>query len=296
MKSARARLHWPARNDAFAAMDDSSRLHEIHPIAPDKRRAVLDALARIEREHDVRVVYACESGSRGWGFSSPDSDYDARFVYVHRQPWYLSVNERTGPGEPQRDVIELPIESDLDVAGWDLRKALRLVSKSNPTLLEWLRSPIVYRQDEAIAAQLHGLAERFYSPVAAWHHYLSLARGTFRQHLGGDSIRTKKYLYVLRPVLACQWIEREQGAPPMAFELLLERLLPDGPVREAIEELLVRKRRSAEVEAGPRVPALSDFLAAELERMQAQPPQLAPGQGRGDELDEFFRASLQQEW
>ncbi|MEH6413957.1 nucleotidyltransferase domain-containing protein [Pseudomonas sp. CGJS7] len=280
-----------ARPTACAAMSDP---HPIHPIAEDKRQAVLDALAAIEREHEVRIVYACESGSRGWGFSSPDSDYDARFVYVHKQPWYLSVNERTGPGEAQRDVIELPIHSDLDVSGWDLRKALRLVSKSNPTLLEWLRSPIVYRQDEAMATELHRLAERFYSPVAAWHHYLSLASGTFRSHLGGDNIRTKKYLYVLRPVLACQWIECELGAPPMAFELLLERLLPSGPVREAIDALLVRKRRSAEVEAGPRVPALSDFLAAELERMNAQPPRLAAGEGRGEELDEFFRAALNQ--
>lgn len=269
-----------------------SRMHDIHPIADDKRRAVLDALAAIEREHEVRIVYACESGSRGWGFSSPDSDYDARFVYVHKRPWYLTVNERTGEGEPQRDVIELPIESDLDVSGWDLRKALRLVSKSNPTLLEWLRSPIVYRQDEAMSAGLRELAEEFYSPIAAWHHYFSLARGTFRGHLGGEQIRTKKYLYVLRPVLACQWIERESGAPPMAFEDLLERLLPDGPVREAIEALLVRKRQSKEVEAGPRIAAISDFLEAEVERMQASQLALAPGRGNADRLDEFFRAAL----
>ncbi|MGO4262958.1 nucleotidyltransferase domain-containing protein [Lysobacter sp. TAB13] len=273
-------------------MSDLAPAHDIHPVSDAKRRAVLDALAAIEREHEVRIVYACESGSRGWGFSSPDSDYDARFVYVHKQPWYLTVNERTGVGEPQRDVIELPIESDLDVSGWDLRKTLRLLSKSNPTLLEWLRSPIVYRQDPALSAGLRALAEEFYSPIAAWHHYFSLARGTFRGHLGGEQIRTKKYLYVLRPVLACQWIEREDGAPPMAFEDLLERLLPQGPVREAIDALLVRKRLSAEVAAGPRIAAISDFLEAEIERMQALQPQLPAGAGRGERLDEFFRSAL----
>jgi len=264
----------------------------IHPIADDKRRAVLDALAAIEREHAVRIVYACESGSRGWGFSSPDSDYDARFVYVHQRDWYLTVNELTGPNQPQRDVIELPIEDDLDVSGWDLRKALRLLSKSNPTLLEWMRSPVVYRQDEALSPGLRRLAEQFYSPVAAWHHYLSLARGTFRGHLGGDAIRTKKYLYVLRPVLACQWIEREAAPPPMAFEDLLARLLPDGPVREAVEALLERKRRSAETEAGPRIAAISDFLEAELGRMEAAPPMLAAGGGRQETLDAYFRSAL----
>lgn len=273
-------------------MTDLSALPELHPIAEDKRLAVLDALAAIEREHAVRIVYACESGSRGWGFSSADSDYDARFVYVHERDWYLTVNELTGPNQPQRDVIELPIEHDLDVSGWDLRKALRLLSKSNPTLLEWVRSPVVYREDPALSPGLRRLAEQFYSPVAAWHHYLSLALGTFRGHLGGEAIRTKKYLYVLRPVLACQWIERERTPPPMAFEDLMARLLPDGPVREAVDALLERKRRSAETEAGPRIAAISDFLEAELARMQAAPPALAAGSGRQETLDTYFRSAL----
>ncbi|ALN94134.1 nucleotidyltransferase domain-containing protein [Lysobacter gummosus] len=273
-------------------MSDPAHPHDIHPVSDAKRRAVLVALAAIEREHEVRIVYACESGSRGWGFSSPDSDYDARFVYVHKQPWYLTVNERTGAGEPQRDVIELPIDDELDVSGWDLRKTLRLLSKSNPTLSEWLRSPIVYRQDDALTAQLRDLADAFYSPIAAWHHYLSMAKGNFRGYLRGEQVRTKKYLYVLRPVLACQWIECEAGAPPMAFEDLLERLLPHGLVREAIDALLVRKRLSAEVAAGPRIAAISDFLEAEIERMQALQPQLPAGAGRGERLDEFFRSAL----
>lgn len=275
-----------------AAMSSPHDAIDLHPVSDDKRRAVLGALEAIERDHDVRIVYACESGSRGWGFSSPDSDYDARFVYVHRQPWYLTVNERTGHNEPQRDVIELPIDSELDVSGWDLRKALRLVSKSNPTLSEWLRSPIVYRQDEALSDGLRALADEFYSPIATWHHYFSMAKGNFRGYLQGDQVRTKKYLYVLRPVLACQWIERADGPPPMRFEPLLERLLPDGALREAIDALLVRKRRSAEIEAGPRIAAISDFLEAQIERMQAQPPALPPGHGDAQRLDAFFRSAL----
>lgn len=266
---------------------------DIHPIAPEQRAAVLAALDGIERDHDVRIVFACESGSRGWGFSSPDSDYDARFVYVHKRDWYLSVNERTGPGEPQRDVIELPIDDELDVSGWDLRKALRLLSKSNPTLLEWLRSPVVYRQDEALATQLRAIAEQHYSPIAAWHHYYQMARGTFRAHHQGERIRTKKYLYVLRPVLACLWIEQASGPPPMAFELLLEQLLPHGALREAIDALLAKKRISKEIEHAPRVPEISDFLAAQLQRMEQSPPALTPGRGHGEQLDEFFRQALE---
>ncbi|HDS1214967.1 TPA: nucleotidyltransferase domain-containing protein [Stenotrophomonas maltophilia] len=267
-------------------------MDDIHPIAPDKRAAILSTLADIEQRYDVRVLLACESGSRGWGFSSPDSDYDARFIYVHRQPWYLSVNESTGPGEAQRDVIELPIDDELDVSGWDLRKALRLVSKSNPTLIEWLRSPIVYRQDDAAVAQLWEAAKSFYSPLGTWWHYFNMARSNHRGYLRGEMVRTKKYLYVLRPLLACQWIEHEQTPPPMAFEDLLDRLLPHGTVREAIDALLVVKRASAEVNAGPRIAAISDFIDRELATRTAQAPQLPAAHGDAAWLDGLFRQVL----
>lgn len=265
---------------------------DIHPIAADKREAIAQALAAIEREHDVRIVHACESGSRGWGFSSPDSDYDARFVYVHRQSWYLSVNERTGPGQPQRDVIELPIDADLDVSGWDLRKALRLLAKGNPTLLEWLRSPVVYRQHDTLADGLRLLAERCYSPVSAWHHYLSMAWGNYRGYLRGEQVRTKKYLYVLRPLLACQWIERGEGPPPMAFEDLLESLLPDGAVRDAIDRLLEVKRRSVETSTGARIDTLNGWIERELQRMDEATPHLPSTTVEPAELDAWFRAAL----
>lgn len=264
----------------------------LHPISPEKRDAVQAALDGIERTHGVRVLYACESGSRGWGFASPDSDYDVRFVYMHPTPWYLTVNERTGPGEPQRDVIELPIDDELDVSGWDLRKALRLLSKSNPTLSEWLRSPVVYREHAELADDLRALTTECHSPVASWHHYYRMARGTFRSHLGGERIRTKKYLYVLRPVLMCQWIERFDSPPPMAFEDLLDRLLPDGRLRERIDALLAVKRLSREVEDGPRIAEISEFLDAELARMETTAPTLPPARGRAERLDAFFRSAL----
>ncbi len=265
---------------------------DIHPIAPEKRAAILAALADIEREHDVRVVFACESGSRGWGFSSPDSDYDARFIYVHRAEWYLTVNERTRPGAPQRDVIELPIDGELDVSGWDLRKALRLLSKCNPTLSEWLRSPIVYLEDGKIVGGLRELAQSHYSRLAAWHHYHSMAKTTFRSHLSGDRIRTKKYLYVLRPILACLWIEKSEQPPPMAFETLLDQLLPHGPVREAIDALLVVKRTRGEIADGPRVPAISDFIEMQLERMGRDAVHLPVREADEEPLDRFFRQAI----
>lgn len=265
---------------------------DIHPIAPEKRHAVEETLDRIESEYGVRVLFACESGSRGWGFSSPDSDYDARFVYVHPRDWYLTVNERTRPGQPQRDVIELPIDDELDVSGWDLRKALRLLSKSNPTISEWLRSPIVYRQDAEATRQLIGLADACYSPIATWWHYYNMATGNFRGYLKGERIRTKKYLYVLRPVLACCWIEQENSPPPMAFEILLDRLIPGGELRQSIDDLLAKKRISAEVGDGPRIPVISDYLERELARMESTPRSLPGTEMNYDRLDDFFRSML----
>ncbi|KAF1012746.1 MAG: hypothetical protein GAK31_03963 [Stenotrophomonas maltophilia] len=235
-------------------------MDDIHPIAPEKRAAILATLADIERTHDVRVLLACESGSRGWGFSSPDSDYDARFIYVHRQPWYLSVNEATGPGEAQRDVIELPIDDELDVSGWDLRKALRLVSKSNPTLIEWLRSPIIYQHDADAVAALWQAAEHFYSPLGTWWHYFNMARSNHRGYLRGETVRTKKYLYVLRPLLACLWIQQVQTPPPMAFEDLLQRLLPQGPVRGAIDATMAERAKGPQLPAGQGDSAWLDGL------------------------------------
>lgn len=273
-------------------MSEAAGSDIVHPIAPEKRQAVLAALEGIERAHDVRMLFACESGSRGWGFSSPDSDYDARFVYVHRRDWYLTVNERTRPGQPQRDVIELPIDAELDVSGWDLRKALRLLSKSNPTLNEWLRSPIVYREDDAWAEELKQLAERFYSPTGAWYHYLSMAKGTFRVYLCRERVSIKKYLYAQRPALACLWIQQSTEPPPMAFEELLERLLPTGPLREAIDRLLEVKRRSAEVADGPRIPEISDFLEKTLAELETASPKLGAAGGHADELDIFLRRVL----
>jgi predicted nucleotidyltransferase len=168
-----------------------------HPVSDEMRITILQCLLDIEARHKVKVLFACESGSRGWGFASPDSDYDVRFVYVNRLDWSLTV-------EPGRDVIEQPISGDLDVNGWYLRKALKLLHSSNPVLLEWLRSPIVYLQDEDLAPRLRALAEQHLSLDQAYHHYVSMAKKSLRDHLLGETVRYKKYLYVLRPLLAAR--------------------------------------------------------------------------------------------
>lgn len=242
-------------------------LHSAHPIDPAMREQVMAHLRAIEAQHNVTILFACESGSRGWGFASPDSDYDVRFIYVNRLPWYLTV-------APGRDVIELPISGDLDINGWDLRKALGLMRESNPTLLEWLRSPIVYREEAETMTRFRALAEQVFSNAKGWHHYASMAKKNFREHLQADEVRYKKYLYVLRPLLAARWIRAQSGVPPMRFAELAQHTL--DPVTDAaliaeINALLEVKMRAGEAATSPRWPGIHAFIEAELARNAAEP-------------------------
>ncbi len=178
-------------------------------------------LKRVEDSEDVRVLFAAESGSRAWGFESPDSDWDVRFIYVRRKNWYLSI-------EPGRDVIERMLPHDIDLAGWDLPKALGLLCvKSNPALLEWLRSPIIYSQDDSFVARLRQFEKDFVRPEAGLYHYRSMALGNYRNYFGQPEVPLKKYLYCLRPILACRFIERTGEWPPMRFQDLVASEVAD---------------------------------------------------------------------
>ncbi|MFT8211713.1 MAG: nucleotidyltransferase domain-containing protein [Symbiopectobacterium sp.] len=217
------------------------------------QRRIKLALAEVEARYQVKVLYACESGSRGWGFASPDSDYDVRFLYVHRPEWYLRV-------EPQRDVIELPIDDELDVCGWEWRKALCLLKRANPTLLEWLDSPIVYQEDREITSELRAAVPTWFSPTKARWHYLSMARKNFRGYLQEETVRLKKYFYVLRPLLAVRWIEAGKGMPPMRFSQLLASKVDEPQLLAEINQLLEIKQRSGEAQYGPRREYIHKFI------------------------------------
>jgi hypothetical protein len=251
-----------------------------HPVSPAMRETVLDCLRDLEHRHEVKILFACESGSRGWGFASPDSDYDVRFIYVHRLSWYLSVDAR-------RDVIEQPISGELDVNGWDLRKALQLAKRSNPTLLEWLRSPIIYRRDDVLMQRFTELAYASFSELRGYHHYASMAKKTFREHLHGETVRFKKYLYVLRPLLAARWIRAGRGIPPMRFADLAAATLSDHDLIAEINRLLDVKMRSGEAATSPRWKRLHEFIEAELLALQAGIP-VSEEARPAVPLDEFF--------
>ncbi|MDQ0255108.1 putative nucleotidyltransferase [Evansella vedderi] len=178
-----------------------------------------DSLKKVETKHHVKILYACEAGSRAYGLSTEKSDYDVRFIYIHPLEWYLSIDEK-------RDVIEVPFSSALDLHGWDLRKTLRLLRKSNPSLLEWLTSGIVYYEELLVMEHIKNTASELFSPLAYMHHYVSMARGNYKDYLKGSASSMKKLFRVLRPILICKWVEQHVSIAPISFQKLAEEVLP----------------------------------------------------------------------
>jgi len=262
----------------------------VEPVDEQKRLAIRDALHQVSKEHGVRILYACESGSRAWGFASPDSDYDVRFVYVHPIDWYLSV-------EKGRDVVERMLPGDIDLAGWELRKTLSLLRKSNPPLFEWTRCPLVYHRDEDLWPTFLAVAEAYYSPERCFFHYLSMAQGNLKDYLLGPDVQLKKYLYVLRPLFACLWLERQlsglaEPCPvPMEFDALRHGLGLHDDLQSAVDALLLRKAAGLEKETSPRIEPISAFIESELPRLAAVAVRPGPLPDSRP-LDSFLRSAI----
>ncbi len=196
-------------------------------------------LTEIEREYDVRILFAAESGSRAWGFSSPDSDWDVRFVYAHPLEWYLTIEE-------DRDVIEVLTDDGFDAVGWDIRKALQLYRKTNPSMLEWFGSPIIYKDDGILRKALQSLLPYFFNKTRALYHYYHIATNHQSRYLEKRGVKLKRYFYFLRALLACKWLMEKNTPPPAPFEELVNSEVSDRTVRQEINHILALKRTSRE--------------------------------------------------
>jgi predicted nucleotidyltransferase len=247
-------------------------------------------LLKLEEERNIKILYAVESGSRAWGFASKDSDWDVRFIYIQNLDWYLSVQE-------QKDNIEIILPNDIDLAGWEFKKALLLFRKSNPPLLEWLRSPIIYKEDSSTVNSLRKLSDNYFNPKSCLYHYYNMAKGNFEAYFKTPEVRVKKYFYVLRPILACMWIERTNEMAPMEFEILLEEAIKDQNLKGSIKNLLMRKKNGEEMDKGNKIPVIDDFLTARFNYYEEflrnfhfqNSPQI-------EELNRLFRSTLNVAW
>lgn len=244
------------------------------------KEKILSALANLEKEHGVTILYACESGSRAWGFASQDSDYDVRFIYKKATNSYLSIHET-------KDTIEVMLEDGLlDLSGWDIKKTLKLFQKSNPPLLEWLRSPDVYIERYDFSKHLNELD--YFNPENVIFHYIHMAEGQYKDYVNQKLVKFKKYFYTLRPLLCCKWILKKNEFPPMEFQKLLV-LIEDKSILAIIDELLRRKMAGGEMDAEPRIELLDQYISELFmsiknirEMRRIPPPETA-------KLDEIFR-------
>ena len=273
----------------------------------DIGKEIQENLDAIEERYNVKILLAVESGSRAWGFASPDSDYDVRFIYMHRPEEYLRI-------DAMKDVIEWQLDEVLDINGWDLRKALLAFGKGNPNVMEWANSPIIYRKAPEWD-MLRAAAMGYFSEKSALCHYYGTANSTLHGFLSGDMVRYKKYFYALRPLLCCRWIERYHSVPPMEFEKLLtmfsepddvltqelydaiQELLrrkaetEEKDLYEAMQELLRRKAETEEKDLNPQMPAVISFIREECVRQKRISDAAADDHRRDySELNEAFRA------
>ncbi len=241
-------------------------------VSEDRRAQVVERLDAIAREEGVRILLAVESGSRAWGFHSPDSDYDVRFVYSRPVADYLTLT-------PSRDVIERPIDDDLDIGGWDVSKALKLVARGNAVVSEWLSSPILYAEDPEFRPVFEPIARAWRDLHGDVGHYHGLARRQWGSFIEGrEEVRLKKYFYVIRPAVALQWLREHPGdRPPMSLPRLLDRVRLPAETAEALEDLRRRKQAAGEaVGVGARIPAIDAYVREQMIWVVSAKPSFAP--------------------
>jgi len=251
-------------------------------------QSIQSELKKIESQHNISIVYACESGSRAWGFASPDSDYDVRFIYRRSEDYYLSL-------EKKADTLDFPLSGDLDIGGWDLSKVLQHIKKSNAVISEWLQSPVVYYEAEGIKKELLDLAYEFSSLPSMVHHYLGISRKAYGSIDEKGFITIKKIFYVLRPLLAAYYITQKKTIAPMEFKDLYEQV-EDLDVRSEIDRLLHEKKGADEKERVSLPMVLVDYITAMVQRIGIDSQKLSPHAKEWSSLNNFFIEEIKKDF
>lgn len=248
---------------------------------------ITKALQELERQKGISILYACESGSRAWGFPSPDSDYDVRVIYIHPKEWYLSIDDL-------KKTVELPVSGDLDISGWDIRKALRIFCKSNASIFEWLQSPIVYQSRTDFARQLRELMPQYFSPRAVMHHHLGIVYKIYGEAREEPEVKLKKYFYILRSLLSAIWVREYQTLPPMEFKSLITLLPHESDIFTKVQLLWQMKATADEKTTIPSIKSLHQFIEEELMACETSASTVAVSKNNTEKLNQLFRKILEQ--
>lgn len=239
---------------------------------------ILEKLSEIERDKNIDILFAVESGSRAWGFESPDSDYDIRFVYKHKKEWYLNLWE-------QKDTITFMTEDDLDGSGWELRKALKLLAKSNASFLGWLYSPIIYRENANFLNEIKVLAENNFNPVSGFYHYHSMSK-SFEETLDTDKMTLKSFFYAIRTALCANWVYKKGTIPPVLFTELYAII--DEKFHHVLNDLIDLKSREIEKSNEPVDSVLINLVREIVSENNNVKDKLIHKTSNPEEFNKFF--------
>lgn len=242
-------------------------------------------LSKLERLHKIKILFACESGSRAWGFPSPDSDYDVRFIYTHEHDWYVAIDEKN-------DVIELPINAELDINGWDIRKTLRLLAKHNAVLSEWMQSPIIYLSGKNFVSEFKSISRSSFSPIASAHHYLNMSKRYYEECTLSKDVKLKKYLYCLRTTLAVKWIADKKTTPPMELSNLMTIMKREKELQKRIRSLIELKAIKDESYLHSREQELENYLLKNIDYCNKIARFLPASKTNYELLNKFFRKTI----
>ncbi|WP_144394979.1 nucleotidyltransferase domain-containing protein [Pleionea sediminis] len=245
---------------------------------------ILDNLKSLEQERSINILLAIESGSRAWGFPSQDSDYDVRIIYSHPVQHYLSVFDR-------KDTLEVPITNELDIAGWEIAKALKLMYAGNAVVHEWLNSPIIYQENSMASNILRNFSQTAFNPVKAFHHYLAMSAKKFDLD-GNESFSAKRLLYAYRTLLCALWVKNYQTPPPMKFQDLMTDILHDRQdVFDALTIIITAKKEQTEKQPIDCPKLLIEYSRSQIKELKATQLQSykAP---KKEEFDTVFRTLI----
>ena len=240
---------------------------------------IIEKLRETEAKYNIEILLAVESGSRAWGFASPDSDYDIRFIYRHSKDWYLTPWDKD-------ETITFMTEDDLDGSGWDLHKTFHLLLKSNAALLSWFYSPIVYIENKSFTKLFKPLADQCFSPIAVSFHYLSMSK-KYLESCRNDEVKLKSYFYCLRTALSGKWITEKKTVPPVLFSDLL--VLADLAMRIKIENLIALKATKGESYFHPNDWELFEFMESQISENEEKAKSLSGSKADKAQMEKVFR-------
>ncbi|MBR2392666.1 MAG: nucleotidyltransferase domain-containing protein [Elusimicrobiaceae bacterium] len=245
------------------------------------KEKIIKKLEELEKKHDIKIFHAVESGSHAWGFASQDSDYDVRFLYYHRPEWYFSVSKQAD------NLVQMQENNLLDFAGWELKKTLLLLIKGNMSLYEWLRSPIVYKQSKEFE-MLKALAQEFYNPKALMFSYVGLAENNYNAYADRKKAKLKKYLYILRTLAACRWIEQRQTPPPIEMDKLKEVFSQEALIWDFLNNLIEEKKKGTELGVIDSPTHINRWIEKQIVYYKQQADSMPTLQKNTQPLSDFF--------